>query len=554
MSLRHLYYYGIVDVQKRLYYTEKPHYRLMDLVGSEDNILLSIKLLSENGGRNTPGLDKLRFNDLKVMKPDDIIKEVRNRIYYKPPSKARRVYIPKNNGKKRPLGIQSIYDRITQQCFLNILEPIVEKKFSIYSYGFRPHVDGLQSAQKYIQQSFANGKGRKYILDVDLESYFDTINVDKVLDALRHEFNIRDTYFLKRLKAIMVNQWKENGKAYFSKIGVPQGSILGPVFGNILLHGLDKKLENMRMDHKMTKHRKQYIKQGKWNKWRRENYPELASFIFVRFADDIRVMAYTKAEIKEIYRTIQDYCTEKDILLSKEKTKITYSRSLHFTGLMIKHNRTSVIRGVGNPHKVWKNTRKAIQEFKRTNNASKMMSVVVGQMLFMKSNTNITWWINKVHSSWFWIYARNQTRGYVDLIWTEHRRRIYKFGGKSKRNRPIEVNLWDLWKQYKIDLTKEKFGKFEDRFKLPPNKCWVDVRDYIKYRPDSRYNLYVPGLLHQQKFECAISKKILTPNNFDVHHKIPLSEGGTDDYRNLVLLHKSEHQNLHMLLKKGRKN
>ena len=80
MSLRHLYYFGIIDIQKKLYYQDTPYYRLMKLVGSENNILLSIKLLSENSGRNTPGFDQLRFQDLKVIKPDDIIKEVRTRI------------------------------------------------------------------------------------------------------------------------------------------------------------------------------------------------------------------------------------------------------------------------------------------------------------------------------------------------------------------------------------------------------------------------------------------------------------------------------------------
>lgn len=552
MSLRHLYYFGIIDIQKKLYYQDTPYYRLMKLVGSENNILLSIKLLSENSGRNTPGFDQLRFQDLKVIKPDDIIKEVRTRIYHKPPDKARRVYIPKNNGKKRPLGIQSIYDRITQQCFLNILEPIVEKEFSNFSFGFRPHVDGIQSAQKYLQNNIANGKGRKYVLDVDLKNYFDTISVDKVLDALRHEFNIRDTYFLKRLKAIMVNQWKENGKVFYSPIGVPQGSILGPIFGNILLHGLDKTLESLRLDGRYTKNRKRFIRKGKWTKFRHNNYKGKISFSFVRFADDIRVIAYTKTEINEVYDVIKTYCDEKDITLSEEKTSITYSRVIHFTGLELKHNRVSVTRSVSNPDKIWKRTKSAIQKFKRSNNASEMMGVLLGQILFMKSNTNISWWINRVHSAWWRLYHRSRTKGYIELLW-ENGRRQYRFQGKSsaRKNREITINLWDIWKKYKIELHKAKFGSFEDRFVKPPNSCWQDITDFIKRRPDSRYNLYVPGLLHQQKFKCKLSKRLLTPDNFAVHHKIPKNHGGTDEYANLCLLHKEVHRKVHEIENKN---
>ena len=143
--------------------------RLMPFVVSEQNILLAYRNICKNGGSKTPGTDGKTIVQIQELSIEEVIKTVRNKLNYYQPKKVRRVEIPKDNGKTRPLGIQSIWDRIIQQCILQILEPVCEAKF-----------------QNAIAQCYkmAQIQNLHFVVDVDIVGFFDNIDHNKLIRQL----------------------------------------------------------------------------------------------------------------------------------------------------------------------------------------------------------------------------------------------------------------------------------------------------------------------------------------------------------------------------------
>ena len=550
MSKRHLYYYNMNTITENLYRKGKEnlnHHKLIKLVCKDENIKMSIKLMSENTGRNTPGLDNLTYNDIKE-KPYDIIKsEVLRRILCTDGGICRRVYIPKANGKLRGLGIANIYDRIAQQCFLNILEPIVESKLNENSLGFRKNKDGLQEAMKRLVR-YNKSNTWKYVVDIDLEKYFDTIDIDVALNVLRNSFGIKDTLFLKRLKHILKNRWIENNKLFESQTGVPQGSILGPLIGNVVLHDLDNKLDIIRKtgskENKMAckSCRTQLKKHQNYYNWRHQK--DIIYFQWIRFADDIRLICGTKSEANELLQTIKEYCKNYKIKLTKEKTTITRTKSIEFVGLGVKVTSDGLTRYCTRNKEIWKKTHKAFLEFRKTNNGIKLMSVILGNLLFMRGTTNAAWYIEKCHYQMH-LCHKGMNRGNLSCFCKYHKIdnvRLYEISAGHGRTQMI--NLWSLWDKYKIpSITRYDSGNYESLFTNDFN--WSNCLEFLENERSTPYLIYIPGLLHQQKGRCAKTKVTLTPYNFVVHHKIPYAKGGTDDFKNLCLVTKTWHNEYH---------
>ncbi|MFB5269633.1 group II intron reverse transcriptase/maturase [Paenibacillus enshidis] len=211
---------------------------LLEEMVSRDNMNKAFKRVKANKGSH--GIDGMGVDELLqyLRENGETIKQCILDGTYRP-KPVRRVEIPKENGKKRNLGIPTVVDRVIQQAIAQVLTPIYEKQFSESSFGFRPKRsahDAIRKSQRTIQE------GYKYVVDMDLEKYFDTVNQSKLVEVLSR--TIKDGRFIslihKYLKAGVVVKHRFAD----TEIGVPQGGNLSPILSNIMLNELDKELEN----------------------------------------------------------------------------------------------------------------------------------------------------------------------------------------------------------------------------------------------------------------------------------------------------------------------
>lgn len=281
------------------------------MLRSHSNILASTRRVTQiNKGRHTPGVDKL-----VVKTPSDrgILGEileilVKYTLLWKP-HPAKRTYIPKTNGKKRPLGIPSTVDRCLQAILKNALEPAWEAQFEGISYGFRPGRDPQDAMMKIYSIARPN-MTKKWVLDADIKGCFDNID---------HEFleNTIGNFPARKL----IHQWlkagyMEDGAFYQSEAGTPQGGIISPLLANIALHGMEKALDI------------KYNKQG----------ASIGRRIIVRYADDFVVFCETKEDALKSAEILTEWLKERGLTLSKEKTRIVHlSEGFNFLGFNVRH-------------------------------------------------------------------------------------------------------------------------------------------------------------------------------------------------------------------------
>ena len=210
---------------------------LIEVVLSKENLNRAYKKVVANRGAG--GVDGVTVEELGSYireNREKIVTSLRNRTYI--PKPVRRVYIPKDNGKQRPLGIPTALDRTIQQAIAQPISDVYEEIFSDYSYGFRPgrscH-DAIRQALEYLND------GYEWVVDIDIEQFFDKVNHDRLIQILREQVNDSTTLNLirKYLKAGVM----ENGLEKATVTGVPQGGPLSVVCSNIYLDKLDKELE-----------------------------------------------------------------------------------------------------------------------------------------------------------------------------------------------------------------------------------------------------------------------------------------------------------------------
>lgn len=200
---------------------------------SKENILLAYRNIKANTGSKTEGTDGITIDHYKMEKVDSFVDNIRKTLEHYKPNTVRRVEIPKSNGKKRPLGIPTMRDRLIQQMFKQVLEPICEAKFYKHSYGFRPNRSthhAMASCQYLINRGRFN-----HIVDIDIQGFFDNVNHSKLLKQL-HNIGITD----KRVLTIISKMLKApiKGKGIPTK-GTPKGGILSPLLSNVVLNDLD---------------------------------------------------------------------------------------------------------------------------------------------------------------------------------------------------------------------------------------------------------------------------------------------------------------------------
>ena len=211
---------------------------LIDEIVEERNFREAWMSVRRNHGAS--GMDKMSVEALDVYMPahiEEIKASVKGKRYKASP--VRRVYIPKPNGRQRPLGIPTVVDRVVQQAAAQVLGKVYEPVFSDHSYGFRPNRSCHKAMERVL--GYLN-EGYEWVVDFDIEKYFDTVNHDKLISILREQVNDSATLHLVRsfLKAGVM----EEGLVHATSEGVPQGGCLSPVLSNIYLDRLDKELES----------------------------------------------------------------------------------------------------------------------------------------------------------------------------------------------------------------------------------------------------------------------------------------------------------------------
>lgn len=270
--------------------------RMLEKIVDRDNMNNAFKRVKSNKGAH--GVDGMKVDELlQYLKESG--GQLRQSILdgkYRP-NPVRRVEIPKEDGKKRKLGIPTVVDRVVQQAIAQVLTPIFEKQFSDNSYGFRPRRsahDAIRKCQNNIDE------GYKYVVDMDLEKYFDTVNQSKLVEVLSR--TIKDGRVIslihKYLRAgvIVRNSFEE------TEVGVPQGGPLSPILSNIMLNELDKELE--RRDHR-----------------------------FVRYADDMMIFCKSRRSAQRVLNNILPFIEKRLFLkVNMEKTVVDYVGKVKFLG------------------------------------------------------------------------------------------------------------------------------------------------------------------------------------------------------------------------------
>lgn len=269
---------------------------LLEKILDRNNLNLAYKKVVSNKGSH--GVDGMKVDELLpyLKQNGESLKASILEGTYRP-SPVRRVEIPKPDGGKRLLGIPTAIDRMIQQATAQILIPIFENIFSDSSYGFRPKRDAKQAilkSKEYIEQ------GYKWVVDIDLAKYFDTVNHDKLMALVARE--IKDKRVLKLIRLFLQSGVMINGIVMETEEGCPQGSPISPLLGNIMLNELDKELE--RRGHK-----------------------------FCRYADDCNIYVRSRKAGERVMKSITKYLEDKlKLKVNKEKSAVDRPWKRKFLG------------------------------------------------------------------------------------------------------------------------------------------------------------------------------------------------------------------------------
>ena len=308
------------------------------------------KVVSNKGVAGVDGITvEEEFDYLKENK-DRILNQIRKRRYK--PQPVKRVQIPKENGKMRNLGIPTVTDRIIQQAIVQVISPIFEKQFNDNSFGFRPNRSPEQAVIRALEYLDA---GYEWIVDIDLERFFDTVNQDRLITIIGK--TIKDGDVVSLIRKYLSAGVMENGIVKATEVGTPQGGNLSPLLSNIMLNELDKELEERGLN-------------------------------FVRYADDCIILVKSKKAANRVLASITKFIEKKlGLKVNAEKSKVTRPTKTKYLGFSFWMSKG----GKWKPKPHLKSYQKLIRKLKQLTNRSWSISL---DNRIKKINYLVRGWIN----------------------------------------------------------------------------------------------------------------------------------------------------------------
>ena len=379
--------------------------KLMEVILRDENLDEAMKRVKSNKG--VPGVDKMLVDEIDAYfetNRETIKKQILEKKYK--PQPVKRVYIPKPNGKKRPLGIPTVVDRVIQQAMAQILSKIYDDTFSDNSFGFRPH----RSAQNAIMRTLDYlNEGYEWVIDLDIEAYFDTVNHDKLISILRER--VFDSATLHLIRKFLQAGIMEKGLVKSNTLGMPQGGPLSPILSNIYLDKFDKELESRGLH-------------------------------FVRYADDCNIFVKSEMAANRVMKSVTSWLERKLFLkVSATKTKVVRPSDSNFLGFTYWKGTTK-----------WKckpndKSKKRLYEKCRKELIRKKCVAQTNAKTFTRINQLVRGWINyfrigamKVFMDKFGQWLRHKIRVILVKQWKKPER-IYK--NLQKLNKVLPYNFTD---------------------------------------------------------------------------------------------------------------
>lgn len=580
-SEKNMYRYGLHDKLCSLYDQSmqgKQFKHLMKYIISEENIILAYRNICKNKGSFTAGVDGKTIKDIQKHPIQTVVQRVRNKLLRYQPKKVRRVFIDKGNGKQRPLGIPSIWDRLIQQCVLQVLEPICEAKFHERSNGFRPY----RSTQNAIAQCYKmiQLQNLHYVVDVDIKGFFDNINHKKLIQQI-WALGIKDLKVIAIIKAMLKAEILFNDIVTSPETGTPQGGILSPLLSNIVLNELDWWIASQ-WETIPTRKKKEFVKidkngfavidrSQKWKMLREES--KLKEIYIVRYADDFKIFCREYNTARKTYIAVIKWLKERlSLEVSTEKSGITNlgKNYMDFLGIRMKAvpkgNKFAVESHMTDKAK--KRTKdKATESVKKIlnqnnkedidKNISLYNSLVSGLHNYYKMATHtsadfaeIAYPITKILNG----VNHNKRSCSVEKTGEINSVFIAKNYGKSKqlrwiRGRPIIpiAYIQHEYPKYKRRCVNKYLRKNNQEYSIPDSTDFEIIRYMIENAYKWKSIEFADNMLSRyiaQKGNCAVTGKPLYLHNMECHHIKPRQGGKAENnsYENLVLLCTEAHR------------